>query len=125
MRSLIIPRTVRASLLTAALVVFASLLVCVSLAWLAADVSKADIGAASVAPSVSATATLASPCMEDEPCWTWSRMGNRTRGVVTRYGNPLVVGPCRFARMHRAHRLDPHNERMRGDAWAIVHGCEA
>jgi hypothetical protein len=57
-------------------------------------------------------------------CWTWSRMGNRRRGIVTRWGTPLVVGPCRFAKLRRAGRVDyPRFARMKGDAWAMQHGC--
>lgn len=79
------------------------------------------------------TAVASVPCMEDAPCWTWSRMGNHQRGVVTTHGTPLVVGPCRFARLYRAHvirysvTLDgvryPLMDRLRGDAWALRHGC--
>lgn len=42
---------------------------------------------------------------EDDPCWTWTKDGNGLRGVVTLHGNSLVVGPCRFARLYRTHRI--------------------
>lgn len=77
----------------------------------------------------------ASHCAEDSACWVWSRMGNRKRGVVTVWGTPLVVGPCRFARLfHTGHlrygiTLDgtyyPLLDQMRGDVWARMHGCDA
>lgn len=66
-------------------------------------------------------------CAEDDPCWSWSTMGNRTRGITSLNGTPLVVGPCRYARMwRRAHAL--HMARLlgpalRGDAWARRYGC--
>lgn len=64
-------------------------------------------------------------CHEDRPCWIWSRMGNRRRGVVTMRGTPIVVGPCTYARLWRAGSLDRthRSQRMRGDWWALLHGC--
>lgn len=79
------------------------------------------------------SAHAATMCAEDAPCWTWSTMGNRKRGVVTMHGTPLTVGPCRFARLVRTHvvrfnvRVDGHtyrvNDRMRGDALAMKAIC--
>lgn len=61
-------------------------------------------------------------CMEDQPCWTWSKMGNHKRGVTTAGGKLLVVGPCRFATLYVKGAL-ADTPRMRGDWWAIHHGC--
>ena len=53
-------------------------------------------------------------------------MGNRKRGVVTMWGNPRVVGPCGYARLHHRGLLDPGSRpgSMRGDWYAIEHGCK-
>jgi hypothetical protein len=76
------------------------------------------------APERAVPVAAVTRCAEDDACWTWSRMGNRRRGIVTRWGTPLVVGPCRFARLRRAGRVDyPRFARMKGDAWAMQHGC--
>jgi len=59
-------------------------------------------------------------CQEDAPCWTWSTMGNRHRGVVLADGRRVVVGPCGFARA----RIDwQRTPRLRGDATARRGGC--
>lgn len=64
-------------------------------------------------------------CAEDEPCWTWSTMGNLSRGIVTTRGARIVVDPPRFARLARAHRIDWHaTPHLRGDAWARAHGTD-
>lgn len=74
--------------------------------------------------SVSAGYRTASACQEDAPCWTWSRMGNRQRGVVLRDGSRVVVGPCRYAWLVQGGRLDrTRTVLLRGDSWAIRHGC--
>lgn len=80
-------------------------------------------------------ASPARTCFEDEPCWNWATMGNHKRGVVTTDGTPLVVGPCRFARMWERGRLRYSVrfngrtyvllERLKGDGWARRHGCRA
>lgn len=65
-------------------------------------------------------------CVEDASCWTWSRMGNRMRGIVSLRGTRVVVGTCRFQRMMMRRT---HAQRvimgygMKGDAWAMRHGC--
>ena len=64
-------------------------------------------------------------CLEDEPCWRWSTMGNRKRGIISvRSGRRVIVGPCRFARMRMRGAIDwrrtPH---IRGDLYAIRYGC--
>ena len=81
----------------------------------------AAIGLGVLASAASAT----SSCAEDDQCWTWPTMGNHRRGVVTMHGNLPVVGPCRFARMARRHAIDwSSTPRLRGDRWAIAHGCD-
>lgn len=82
-------------------------------------------------------ANAAAPtCTEDMSCWMWSTMGNHKRGVVTLYGNERVVGPCEFRRLWEAghlrytvtvdgHRYTGMLDRMRGDQWALKHGCES
>lgn len=67
-------------------------------------------------------APVASVCAEDAPCWTWSRMGNRSRGVLVD-GARRVVGPCTFRRFVIAGLVDRQAEPLRGDSWAIEHGC--
>lgn len=65
-------------------------------------------------------------CQEDDPCWTWSKMGNRRRSVVDlATGERVVVGPCTFRHMwmNGNARLGA-GDRMRGDWWAIHHGCD-
>lgn len=66
------------------------------------------------------------PCLEDQACWTWPTMGNRRRGVYVKGRTAIViVGPCRFQRLVRAHRIDwEGTEVIRGDWWATRHGCE-
>jgi hypothetical protein len=63
------------------------------------------------------------PCQEDEPCWSWPEMGTRSRGVVLRSGARAVVGPCRYRRLARGGLLDGSTPRLRGDRWALRHGC--
>jgi hypothetical protein len=67
---------------------------------------------------------------EDGATWTWSRCGNRRRGVRDlRTGRVVIVGPCAFRRlwMHGDAGIDGKagtvDGPMRGDWWAIVHGC--
>lgn len=77
--------------------------------------------------TISASAQGTARCQEDAPCWVWSRMGDHKRGVVDLRTNALVVvGPCAFRRlwMHGNARLWSQADRMRGDWWAIHHGCE-
>jgi hypothetical protein len=74
--------------------------------------------------ATSARHTIA--CQEGDPCWSWSQMGNRKRGVVDlRTGLRVVVGPCAFRRlwMNGDANLVP-NARLKGDWYAIKHGCE-
>jgi len=65
-------------------------------------------------------------CVEDMPCWSWSTMGNRKRGIVTVYGTPKVVGPCGYRRVWER---TPRSMRgllgptLKGDRWARRHGC--
>jgi len=65
---------------------------------------------------IPATATAA-PCYEDQPCWAWSKMGNHKRGVNVA-GKVRIVGPCQYAKLAHAKRLDSNNVRLRGDVWA-------
>lgn len=70
-------------------------------------------------------AHAAPTCMEDMPCWTWSTMGNHDRGVTLRNGTRVVVGPCAYARARHAHTIDmKRTPKLRGDAWAMAHGCD-
>ena len=66
-------------------------------------------------------------CHEDEPCWTWSKMGNLKRGVtiVKRDGSTAhrVVGVCRFQRLARRGALDSSTPRLRGDRYALNVNC--
>jgi hypothetical protein len=79
-----------------------------------------------------ASVAHASPtrCMEDDPCWSWSTMGNLDRGVYVRgetgkvVRRRVVVDPCTFAWLSFNGRIDwrrtPH---LRGDQFARKHGC--
>lgn len=93
------------------------------------------LAATAVAEVFASPASAAVTCQEDEPCWSWSTMGNHHRGIVTLHGNRRVVGPCAFQRLYRTHHIAYSVrvggkvyrnmlERMRGDAWALAHGCD-
>lgn len=89
---------------------------------LAVDSARASTSAPMDGPQSAAT------CFEDEPCWHWPTMGNGMRGIVSMRGTPIVVSACRFSRMMarrgwRERRIMGYG--MRGDAWALVHGCAA
>lgn len=77
--------------------------------------------------AILATVALASPgCSEDQPCWTWSTMGNLDRGVYVKHrSRRVVVEPCEFAYLDYKARIDwnrtPH---LRGDEYARRHGCD-
>jgi hypothetical protein len=57
-------------------------------------------------------------CMEDQPCWTWSRMGDRTRGVLDRQGHRVTVEACEFSYRKAHHLLSPKTKPLKGDATA-------
>ena len=72
----------------------------------------------------SARSVPASPvCMEDQPCWTWSTMGNRERGVfIVGRAHRVIVNPCTFRRVHA--RIDwTRTLPMRGDYVARTTRC--
>ena len=110
MRRYFYVRNTRDAIGTALALVLAVIAIALAASALAADLARADAGTPAA-------------CAEDAPCWNWARMGNHRRGIVTLYGNVRVVGPCQYARMRRAHRIDPHTPRLRGDVWAAMHGC--
>ena len=62
----------------------------------------------------------AEPCHEDQPCFVWSKQGNKQRGVTVA-GKLRVVGPCTYAKLAHAKRLDASNVKLRGDVWAHWH----
>jgi hypothetical protein len=66
---------------------------------------------------IPATASASAPCYEDQPCWVWSKDGNRKRGVTVN-GTLRTVGPCTYAKLAHAKRLDSTTVRLRGDVWA-------
>lgn len=68
----------------------------------------------------------ASPrCVEDDPCWSWSTMGNLMRGVVMVGGRVVVVDPCRFAYADHVGNIDwTRTRRLFGDGFARRHGCD-
>jgi hypothetical protein len=91
------------------------------LSWLGAAILCLSLAGLVTAPNADASAPR---CQEDAPCWHWPTMGNHKRGIVTMNGTPLVVGPCRFARMMRAGNIDYQpTDYLRGDRWAMRHGC--
>lgn len=88
----------------------------------------------------SETATLARSCAEDDPCFTWSTMGNLERGLYVKRGRSVprawgayrapwgawIVDASVFCRMERARLIDWHRSpRLRGDSLAREHGCDA
>jgi hypothetical protein len=83
--------------------------------------------------ALDAPAAIVQPvrCREDMPCWVWSRMGNRKRGIRTMVGRLRVVGPCQFHMLWLPGKVDLTGSRgassqpMRGDWWAVLHGCDA
>lgn len=90
--------------------------------------TTAAVLAATAALAVAGDAAASTPqsairCVEDAPCWTWSKMGNHKRGIVTAYGTPKIVGPSGYRRIwfdtprSMRHLLGP---KMKGDAWAIA-----
>lgn len=67
---------------------------------------------------------------EDSPTWVWSKCGNRKRGVMVAYRTAhgvaykrLIVGPCGYRRLSTRHLVSRVTPRLRGDWWAIHHGC--
>jgi hypothetical protein len=54
-------------------------------------------------------------CAEDMPCWNWSVMGDRQRGVVTMWGTPKVVTCGSLRWLVRHGDLDPGTPWLRGD----------
>lgn len=87
-----------------------------------------DAPAPRAIPLHTTTVDLATRCAEDDPCWTWSRMGARRRSVLDlSTGQRVVVSPCTFRHMWINGNADVSGaaERMRGDWWAIHHGCDA
>jgi hypothetical protein len=88
-----------------------------------------------------APAMAAPACEEDEPCFVWSKMGNLNRGVVVRKSERkrqdcertfkrgaiqvCVTDPCGFAYMWHRGIIDlKRTPRLRGDVWAMMHGCD-
>jgi hypothetical protein len=67
--------------------------------------------------TLGASAEASTPCHEDEPCWVWSKHGNKQRGVDVD-GKRLVVKPCTYAELARTHQLDSTTAPLRGDWWA-------
>ncbi len=89
------------------------------------NLAAAALVAAAIAPQ-GAHAAPVTPvrCQEDAPCWNWATMGSHSRGVVTHYGTPLVVSPCRFQRLTNAGMLDYRpSDVMRGDFLAMRLNC--
>lgn len=80
-----------------------------------AEVSRRNLGAEKVVP-----VRPPSRCEEGEPCWSWSKMGNKRRGVVLTYGGGRrVVSPRGFCKLDRSYRIDWHETPvMKGDAYA-------
>lgn len=72
---------------------------------------------------------VADVCYEDEPCWTWSTMGNLQRGVVlnTPRGERkrrAILDPCGFAYYDHMGWIDwKRTPRLRGDGFARRNGC--
>ncbi len=64
-------------------------------------------------------------CLEDQPCWSWSTMGNLSRGVFVHGRKSVrVVEPCRFAALDFHGKIDwTRTPRLKGDGFARKHGC--
>lgn len=104
-------------MLTRLLIPFAAILAAIALSFGCASVAHADAPHASCAHHVVQ--------YEDDPCWSWSSMGNSQRGDVylRDLRRPIVPTRCGFARLWRTHQIDwsrtPH---MRGD-WHALKVC--
>lgn len=68
------------------------------------------------------TLDISAPCAEDDQCWRWSSMGNHMRGVLIR-GERRPVSACTYRKLVLAGIVKRSDEPLRGDAWAIAHGC--
>lgn len=103
---------------------------------IAAIVTAAAILALVCMPSATHAATR---CAEDDPCWTWSTMGDLQRGVhvrntpraihigTRRIGSPRqwrVVSPCEFAFLAHEGLLTSKTTPLKGDLFAERHGCD-
>ena len=101
-----------------------------ALFWLALGVAACHAWGSTTTGTTARTAPASvahSTCVEDEPCWHWPTMGNRKRGIVSMRGTHVIVSPCRFSlmmerRSWRERRIMGWG--MRGDAFALKHGCE-
>lgn len=79
-------------------------------------IPAAVLVAVALSGAAASNAGARAACYEDSPCWNWRTMGNHKRGIVTKAGRKLVIGPKRFDSINRAHRIDwartPH---LKGD----------
>lgn len=72
-----------------------------------------------------ATTHRAKRCMEDNPCWDWTKHGNRMRGVILKTGDREAMGMCEFWQAHERGDFDlADQKRLKGDSYALKHGCE-
>lgn len=78
--------------------------------------------AASLVVAAPASGAASAKCQEDQPCWTWSTMGNAKRGVyVVGSDRVRVVGVTTFARLWRADRINwDVTVPLRGDFKALA-----
>jgi hypothetical protein len=68
------------------------------------------------APDSPTKGQTAAECFEDMPCWRWSEMGNRKRGVTLKSGRVVVVHWGRMIRLDSRCRIDwTVTPRLKGD----------
>lgn len=73
---------------------------------------------------LAAAALSGGGCQEDMPCWNWASMGDHRRGVVTMFGTPLVVSPCKFQRLMKMRVIDYRpDDVLKGDKLAMRVRC--
>lgn len=103
-------------------VFFAALALAATGAKFGEELSASTVPTVDPAPVRALTIDIGARCAEDSPCWTWSRMGIRQRGVIVN-GAARVVSPCTYRKLRVAGLIDARTEHLRGDAWAMKHGC--
>ncbi len=87
-------------------------------------IALAVLIAAVIALACAPSAHAAKFCAEDDPCWTWSTMGNLDRGVYVKGRRFRVVTPCQFATLAELSLIDwKRTAHLRGDAYARANGC--
>lgn len=93
--------------------------------WFSVALTVVLLGILSAAVAPSAHASASPVCMEDQPCYRWDTMGNRSRGIfVIGQRSRVIVSTCGYARLHA--RIDwQRTYHVRGDYVALRRGCKS